>query len=770
MSLRTRFSAGLAALALLALAGTTFAGDAGRWRKLELPGSRWFHAAAYDAGSQRIVYFGGEAPGGYLSDLWELSLVPAPHWQRLEASNTGPGERYGFSFAYDTARDRLLLFGGQLAPGYTSEVWALSLSNPPAWSLVAAAGGPSGRHQAALIYDPVRDRLVVHGGRNGSGYLADMWALSLGGTPTWTALTPSGSAPVARAGHAAAYDPVRDRLVCFGGRNASGSLGDFFALSLAGSPAWSTLPTSGSPPAPSAYASATYDPVDDRLVVFGGSNATALTDAHAFDFGTSSWSDLTPFGAPFAGRIGHTATYDPVHHALVVFAGGDLGALQWYRDAWSLSLDAAPVWTALPSLGDAPPARTGHSAIADPVRGRMIVFGGQVDFTYANDLWELPLEGEPVWSRIWTQGPSPSPRFGHTALYDEANDRMIVYGGRDESGPLDDVWALPLAGFPMWEQLSPAGTGPAARYEHGAAYDPVRQRMVVTGGRNAGSYFGDAWELSLDATPTWRDLAPGAPECLTPHAFHTLVNDRARDQFVDYGGDNYGMPACRQVWALHDVGQSWWSEIPATGPAWRYEHTAVIDPSWDRMVVFGGRYTSYGPGDPSRQFGDLWELLPGTPQWNPLSPAPYLPSTPAPDSLSGHTAVYDAAHHRMILFGGQRGLSFADLVSECWSLEWLAGPVGVTPGPAARTTLALTAGPSPLRGEGRVRLTLPAAGHVSVSVFDVAGRQVARLADETRAAGSHEWRWRGEGRPGGLYFVRARTSSGTATARFVLAR
>lgn len=758
----------LLSLALLPAAAS--AGDAGRWRKLELPPGRWFAASAYDAPQQSIVFFGGESALGNLRDLWKLELSPAYHWERFEAAGAGPVDRFGFSYAYDASRRRLLVFGGQVASGYTAEVWALSLAGTPAWSLVSAAGGPTARNFAAMVYDPVRDRLLLHGGRNAGGTLSDTWALSLGGTPTWLALAPSGVSPSARYGHAAAYDPAHDRMLFFGGRGTSGVLGDFWSLSLSAGLAWSPVTGSGSAPTPTAFATATYDPARNDLLVVGGADGSGVTHVHAFHGATATWTDLAPFGAPFAGRSAHNAVHDPVHGALVVFGGGDAASPQWFADAWSLALDGTTMWTELPSLRPGPEARAEHSAIADPNHARMIVFGGVDGSSYRNDLWELPLAGEPMWSRLWTQGAEPTPRMGHTAIRDELHDRMIVFGGLGTGGVLGDVWELPLSGPPFWSLLVPAGAGPAARYEHAATYDPIRQRMIVSGGRNAGAYFDDVWELSLGASPGWTQLYPGTPSCVTNRAYHTLVYDRARDQSIEFGGDNYGLPGCMQTWALHDVGQSWWEEIVTnSSPAWRFDHSAILDPSWDRMLVFAGAHTSSGPGDPARQFADVQELEPGVPAWHALSPAPYLPSTAAPDSMAGHTAVLDAVRHRMIVFGGTRGLGSAELLSECWALEWAPGTVAVGAGPEP-VRLALSAGPNPVRGACTVRLALPAATVVDIAVFDVSGRRVHTLVrKESHAAGTHAWEWDGAGTRAGLYFVRATTREGSATARLVLA-
>jgi hypothetical protein len=52
-------------------------------------------------------------------------------------------------------------------------------------------------------------------------------------------------------------------------------------------------------------------------------------------------------------------------------------------------------------------------------------------------------------------------RERHTAIYDPVRDRMLVFGGCDASlAPLNDVWALSLAGTPVWTHLAPSGTPP----------------------------------------------------------------------------------------------------------------------------------------------------------------------------------------------------------------------------------------------------------------------------------------------------------------------
>ena len=71
--------------------------------------------------------------------------------------------------------------------------------------------------------------MVVFGGGGENSYIYEVWALSLAGSTAWSALAPAANPPSQGAG-TAIYDAVRDRMMVFGG-GGSGSLDDVWALS-----------------------------------------------------------------------------------------------------------------------------------------------------------------------------------------------------------------------------------------------------------------------------------------------------------------------------------------------------------------------------------------------------------------------------------------------------------------------------------------------------------------------------------------------------------
>ncbi len=83
--------------------------------------------------------------------------------------------------------------------------------------------------------------------------------------------------------------------------------------------------------------------------------------------------------------------------------------------------------------------------------------------------------------------------------------------------------------------------------------------------------------------------------------------------------------------------------------------------------------------------------------------------------------------------------------------------------------------PNPARGGVSFTLTLPDAEPVRIEAFDIAGRRVATLEDDTRAAGQQVVTWRPMDAAGrrldpGVYLVRARAGAWSATRRIAVTR
>jgi hypothetical protein len=395
-------------------------------------------------------------------------------WALLNPTGLPPLPRAGHVAAYDPVGRAFLMFGGlngrfTILNSGSGELWSLSLDGPPAWSVRAPPGLPATLSNAAGAVDPVGRGLYVHGGQYAgqdhwqrTSVSGDLFRFPLDAPGDFERVTPSGTSPLARHGHVAVWDPLRSRLVLHGGRDAA----DF--------------PNTGKTP------------------------GSLLGDLWAVRLSPDpEWIPLTALGTPPSARYEHSAIYDPVRDRVLIF-GGDDGALR--NDVWELSLSTdPPVWSELSPLGTPPVARRAHAAVYDPTGDRMMIVGG-----YG------PLPGPPE-EVLSLAGPSPrwepsganaTRRSNTVVVLDPGRDRLIRFGGfiqYDENGleryqSLNDVQLLALAGG-AWEVIPASGFPPSSRGEAVAAFDSLRDRMIVVGGRMLESGGG-----STIYDPHWSDI------------------------------------------------------------------------------------------------------------------------------------------------------------------------------------------------------------------------------------------------------------------------
>lgn len=184
------------------------------------PTARFAGVTVYDRMRNRMILFGGFASGTFYNDAWALDLSGTPTWRNLNPAGPLPTGRDAPAAVYDARHDRVVLFGGFMGPNeaWFNDVWALDLSRNR-WREISPPGAPSPRREMAWAHDPRHHRMLIFGGGGPPDALSNqVWQLSLTHPPTWTLVEPdSGDAPSPRAGHYAVYDVASNRLVTFGG-------------------------------------------------------------------------------------------------------------------------------------------------------------------------------------------------------------------------------------------------------------------------------------------------------------------------------------------------------------------------------------------------------------------------------------------------------------------------------------------------------------------------------------------------------------------------
>lgn len=294
-------------------------------------------------------------------------LVAVGHWatglcaQQCESwspTSVGPSAREGCRMAFDPESNRLLMFGGSSTqPG---EVWAWDGSE---WSQVSASG-PASRRASAVAYDEQTACVVMFGGVcNGGGcfVLGDTWVYSPASSE-WTEVLAPGPAP--RWNHAMTYDSVRGRVLLAGGGNGASLMNDFWSLS---NGAWVQLPNL---PVTVSGARIVFDPVRDRVVLFGGQPFSS----DVWEFDGDQWIHLPAFGP--LGRWNHGMVFVPGRNTVVMF-GGDRSGSGYHDSQGDLWEWNGTNWMQLSPGGSQVPIARGDMAFGfDEERSEVMMFGG----------------------------------------------------------------------------------------------------------------------------------------------------------------------------------------------------------------------------------------------------------------------------------------------------------------------------------------------------------------------------------------------------------
>jgi WD40 repeat protein len=211
--------------------------------------------------------------------------VEADSWSELVPSIDALVGRIGGSPVYDPTSDKVVMFGGAQW-GRTNEGFHVGLADTwifdPAtatWTEVTPAVSPPPRVRHVMVYDTASDRIVVFGGsdHNISGEtLNDTWAYDTE-TNTWTEMHPAASPPP-RAGAYGWYDPVADRTFVFGGSADWSGWPPLPWMALGGEELWAydldidswTLYRTDPNPAYRFGGTAVFDAGTGEAIIFGG--------------------------------------------------------------------------------------------------------------------------------------------------------------------------------------------------------------------------------------------------------------------------------------------------------------------------------------------------------------------------------------------------------------------------------------------------------------------------------------------------------------------
>lgn len=294
------------------------------------------------------------------------------------------------------------------------------------WTNANPATAPSARKYTTMVWDSVRQHVVLFGGQEDlSTYHNDTWTWD---GVRWTELQPA-RRPTQREDHMMAFDSLRGRAVVFGGHDVN-------VLFLDDTWEWdgtnwhATAPATR--PRPAAYGAMAFDPTRGVVVLYGGLDQALVETGDTWEWDGTSWRARFPQNTPGV-RSHHAMAWDPVLQRVVLY-GGYTATGGWKNDCWTWN---GVNWVRF----NTGPGMMDMRMVYDTVRGRLVLWGGRLQ--PGNQSWEL-VNGQ--WVMRTASAPFPSWRQAHTLAFDERHGTMVLFGGYDDVVRYGETWLYrPLA-------------------------------------------------------------------------------------------------------------------------------------------------------------------------------------------------------------------------------------------------------------------------------------------------------------------------------------
>ncbi len=254
--------------------------DGTRWQKVSQDGppGRTLGGATYDDLRNVLVLYGGRPVerGACSQEIWEWD---GEFWEQIDAQP--PTACDHVKMVYDPLQQKSILFSG-LDPleNPVHETWSW---NGKQWKLLSQEG-PESRGHFGFVYDPSHKQTLLYGGY-ASTVSAEFWAWKDG---TWQELDIPGPGALSHFGMA--WNKDEDALYMFGGATSMftfSSLTDTTWVLRDGS--WKELHPAFAPSTRGGPAMG-YDPVRKRIVLYGGFDADQNNLNDTWEWDGRNWT------------------------------------------------------------------------------------------------------------------------------------------------------------------------------------------------------------------------------------------------------------------------------------------------------------------------------------------------------------------------------------------------------------------------------------------------------------------------------------------------
>jgi hypothetical protein len=649
-----------------------------------------------------------QTPSSIESAKEALGKVPASEvavWQKLGSTST-PDPRYLQAAAYDSTRKVVVMFGGSNMNPNTGtatpnqETWEWNVGTGKWTNRTTTGTKPDSRSGAAMVYDSKENKLILFGGRAGSGYnYEDTWEWDPG-SGVWTDVTNAGNHPSARSQHGMVYEASTGKILLFGGGRSDGYAADGTGIGVSMNDTWELEPVTHAwaPLSPATSPGArhdfglVWDSARNKAVLFGGmeidtSGVTGIPkqDSWEWDPSTSTWTERTIQGGKPTARYAHSMAFDSSRSKIVVFGGFDMTTGGTLNDLWDWDPTTGAWAQRLTGSEAGIPTARRYASFVD-AGGHLELVAGMVNYdpygkggaggyyypppgyystTGSNEVWELE-PAKPSFTDRTAPLDVPAARWGHCMAYYPPTGKTYLFGGYDISGrQYDDTWAWDGT---TWAQVV-ADVHPKARNDAAMAYDPARKSLVLYGGNNNSGGYSDTWEWT--SAKGWSQLLPSTgPGAIYGHG---MVTDTTRNKILLYGGISqiwvkgadvkallaYRSPYTADVWEWDGASMTWTDRTVTASsniPQGRQYPMMAYDEGQKKLFLYdGSNYNS--------NMGVYWEWDPITAGWAMQDTKDY--------SASGYATLvaYDSIRRREVVLAQSNSSSTGATQNDTWELD-----------------------------------------------------------------------------------------------------